>query len=208
MRSGATSEVSDSEPVFDLAPEDQLRVELLQLLATPLANPPNEQLLAAFGNISGDDTALGQALSDCAAAARDTTVEAEDDAYHELFIGVGTGVLVPFGSYYLTGFLHEKPLSKLRSDMAELGVEQDPDVKEPEDHIASVLELLAGLIDGRFGAPEPLEKQRVFFEDHVGSWAPHFFKDLSETRQSAFYAALGRLGAIFLEIEKKAFEYV
>ena len=208
MRSGATSKVSDIEPVSQLTPEDQLRVQLLQVLATPLANPPSAQILEAFGHISGDDTELGQALSDCAAAARDTTVEAEDDAYHELFVGIGSGILIPFGSYYLTGFLHEKPLAKLRTDMTKLGVEQDPDVKEPEDHIASVLELMAGLIDGRFGAPATLEQQRAFFDEHVGSWATHFFKDLSETQPSAFYAALGRLGAIFLEIEKKAFEYV
>lgn len=208
MGSGAMSISSDGDDAVALAAEDQLRVQLLQLLATPLSAPPSAELLEALSNIGGDDTALGQALSACGAAARDTNPEAEAEAYQDLFIGIGAGILVPFGSYYQTGFLHEKPLASLREDMSSFGVEQDPSVKEPEDHIASVLEMMAGLIDGRFGTEVSLERQKTFYDDHVGSWAPHFFKDLAATRQSAFYSALGALGVIFLEIETKAFEYV
>ncbi|MCH9808307.1 MAG: molecular chaperone TorD family protein [Alphaproteobacteria bacterium] len=190
-----------------IAPEDQIRAQVYQLIAAPLSAPPSGDLLSAFAGISGDDSALGKAMKQCATAAAAATPDAEDDAYHELFIGIGAGVLVPFGSYYLTGFLHEKPLAKLRADMAELGVEKDPDVKEPEDHIASVLELMSGLIEGRFGAPVGLDRQQAFFKTHVGSWAGHFFEDLSKTQQSAFYAAVGTLGVRFIEIENESFEY-
>ena len=207
MRSGLDDAVSDAASSFDLAPEDVLRAQLYQLLALALCAPPTADVLTAFANVSGDDSRLGRALTSCAEAARNTTPEAEDDAYHELFIGIGSGVLVPFGSYYLTGFLHEKPLAKLRQDMAALGVEQDPNVKEPEDHISSVLEMMAGLIEGRFGVPAALREQETFFEAHVGSWAPHFFEDLSKTTPSAFYAAVGTLGTAFIEIEAKGFEY-
>ena len=207
MRSGLDDAVSVAGNTADLAPEDSLRAQMYQLLALALSAPPSPDVLTAFAEISGDDSRLGQALSACAEAARAARPEAEDDAFHELFIGMGTGILVPFGSYYLTGFLHEKPLAKLRQDMAALGVEQDPDVKEPEDHIASVLEMMAGLVEGRFGAPATLPEQESFFKAHVGSWAPHFFEDLSKTTPSAFYAAVGTLGMVFIEIEAKGFGY-
>lgn len=207
MRSGLDDAVSVAGNTADLAPEDILRAQLYQLLALALSAPPSPDVLKAFAEISGDDSRLGQALSACAEAARAARPEAEDDAFHELFIGMGTGILVPFGSYYLTGFLHEKPLAKLRQDMGALGVEQDPDVKEPEDHIASVLEMMAGLVEGRFGVPAALPEQELFFKAHVDSWAPQFFEDLSKTTPSAFYAAVGTLGMVFVEIEAKGFEY-
>jgi TorA maturation chaperone TorD len=207
VRSGLDDAVSDAGRTFDLAPEDVLRAQLYQLLALALCAPPSADVLKAFADISGDESRLGQSLTLCAEAARNTGPEAENDAYHDLFIGIGSGILVPFGSYYLTGFLNEKPLATLRQDMAVLGVEQDPDVKEPEDHISSVMEMMAGLIEGRFGVPATLKEQETFFEAHVGSWAPHFFKDLSKTTPSAFYAAVGVLGTSFIEIEAKGFEY-
>ncbi len=208
MRSSSTHVTTQASSSLELAPEDFLRAQLYQLIATPFSAPPSSEILQAYAAIDGDNSRLGQALTACADAAGRASPEAEDDAFHELFVGIGSGVLVPFGSYYLTGFLHEKPLAKLRNDMAALGVEHNPDVKEPEDHIASVMEVMAGLIEARYGPAASLAEQKKFYDAHVSSWAPHFFKDLSETEQSAFYAAVGVLGSVFMEIEAQAFEYV
>jgi len=208
VRNSATHAEVEADHVIELAEEDHLRAQLYQLIAAPFSAPPSAEVLQAFAAIEGDNSRLGQALKACADAAGRATQEAEDDAYHELFIGIGSGVLVPFGSYYLTGFLHEKPLAKLRNDMDALGIQHNPDVKEPEDHIASVLEMMAGLIEGRYGTTASLAEQKKFYDAHVSSWASHFFKDLSETKQSAFFAALGVVGSIFMEIEAQAFEYV
>ncbi len=191
-----------------IATEDSLRAQIYQLLAAALAAPPSDELLNSLGALDGDGSPLGRAFVRCAETARATDAAAEDDAYHTLFIGIGAGEFVPFGSYYLTGFLHEKPLARLRQDMAALGVEQDPDVKEPEDHIASLMELMAGLIEGRFGdRPATLGAQQKFYDAHVGNWAPQFFQDLSGNSQSDFYAAIGQLGAAFLSVEAQSFEY-
>lgn len=185
--------------------EDALRVHLYRLLAHYLAAPPSEaDLQLAAGLSASKGTPLGDRVIALAEAARSTTAEREADAYQTLFIGLGRGVFVPFGSYYLTGFLHEKPLARLREDMAALGIARSDDVSEPEDHIASVLEMMGGLIGGDFGTGS-LEVQRSFFESHVGSWAGHFFRDLSVDGTSAFYAALGALGSRFIEVEERAF---
>lgn len=185
--------------------EDALRVNLYRLLAHFLSAPPSEgDLQLASGLTAAEGTPLGASVNALAAAARSTTAEQEADAFQALFIGLGRGIFVPYGSYYLTGFLHEKPLARLRSDMAGLGIARADGVSEPEDHIASVLEMMAGLIAGDFGDTS-VDAQRRFFEAHVGSWAGHFLRDLSVDKTSAFYAALGALGERFVEIEERAF---
>lgn len=196
------------EQDFAQRSEEDLRADLYRLICAYLTETVKKEGLQHAAQLSGDESPLGQAISKFAKAAAATDEATADDDFHELFIGLGRGVLIPFASYYLTGFLHEKPLARLRQDMAALGIERDPSVKEPEDHIAGVLEIMAGLVDGSLVGPIDLERQRKFFETHVVSWAPYFFKDLAEMQQSPFYAALGGIGVEFMEIEKRAFEYV
>lgn len=193
------------EAVSAIEPEDILRAQLYRLIARFLSAPPSQADLEAAAVLQGSETALGRAISTFAhIAGRSRSADVADE-YNVLFIGLPRGELVPFGSYYLTGFLNEKPLAKLRQDMAQLGIERDPAIHEPEDHIASLAEIMAGLIDGSFGAPASLAEQKRFFETHIGNWAPYFFRDLQEARSSVLYSALGSVAGAFLDIEEGAF---
>jgi len=189
---------------FELAPEDQNRAAIYALLARLLSRAPTADELAEIGKLQGNDTEFGAAVKRLAGAARSASAGQAEDSYHEIFIGLTRGKLLPYGSYYLTGFLHEKPLARLRNDMAALGIARNPDVKDPEDHIASVLDMMSGLIRGAFPATATLETQRAFFRDHVQSWAPYFFRDLEKIEEHELYAALGSLGRVFLELEEAA----
>lgn len=186
--------------------EDRLRADIYRLLARFLTQPPSQADLTFAKSLEGGDTAIGQGVRTFARIAGATETVEADDEYHALFIGVGRGELLPFASYYLTGFLHEKPLARLRNDMAALGIAANPDATEPEDHAAAVLDIMAGLIDGSFGEPLTLAKQREFYEAHVGCWMPLFFRDLEGASSSVLYAALAQIGTRFLEIESAAFE--
>ncbi len=130
---------------------------------------------------------------------------AVESEFNALFIGLGRGELLPYASYYMTGFLNEKPLAVLRNDMARLGITRAENVFEPEDNIASLCEMMAGLITGRFGAPAELQLQKDFFNRHIGPWAEHFFSDLEAAKSSVFYASVGSVGRAFMEIEREAF---
>lgn len=189
----------------ELAREDLVRAQLYGLLARLLSRPASREDIALVAGIGGDETELGTALSNLSRVAARMDVSAVEREYHDLFIGLGRGELVPFASYYLTGFLHEKPLARLRADMAVLGIERDPSVKEPEDHIAALMDIMAGLITGAFDEPASLEDQQSFFESHLGSWAPHFFRDLEQAPTSVFYGATGSVGRVFMKIEEAAF---
>jgi TorA maturation chaperone TorD len=191
-----------------IAPEEMLRARLYRLLARFLSEPPTEGDLRAAAELKGDHSTLGRAIATFAHLAGKAHPLRVRDEYQELFIGLGRGELVPYGSYYLAGFLHEKPLAKLRQDMERLGIARDAEVRDPEDHIASLCEMMAGLIEGRFGPPLPLAEQRRFFETHLGSWAGYFFRDLEAAKSSVLYAALGTVGRAFLEIEEGAFALI
>jgi TorA maturation chaperone TorD len=188
--------------------EEILRARFWGLLAALLSAPPSDELLAALAAMPGDDTEIGHALADLAALARTTGVEAAEDEFTTLFIGLSRGELVPFGSYYLTGFLHEKPLAALRADLAELGIEVEDGVAEPEDHIAILAETMQTLIDGSLGTPLPLAEQKRFFAAHLQPWAGRFFADLETCPAAAFYRPVGTLGRLFLDVEAQAFAMI
>jgi TorA maturation chaperone TorD len=198
--------LAEVERAIDVADEDQLRANCYALLGRLLACAPDAETLAMVGNLTGDSSDFGQALSALSSAARNATPQSLEEEYFNLFIGVGQGELTPYGSYYLTGFLHEKPLAALRADMGRLGIARVEGVREPEDHIAALCEMMAGLITGAFADAGDLATQRDFFEKHLVSWAPRFFEDLQAARSAAFYMPVGRIGQLFMEVEKQAFE--
>jgi TorA maturation chaperone TorD len=135
-----------------------------------------------------------------ASAEKDAAAVAHE--YFELFIGVGRGELLPYGSYYLTGFLHERPLARLRADLVDLGIER-VEGSEPEDHAAILCETMAGLVAAEFAVP--VERQRHFFAQHVAPWMGRFFTDLEAAKAADFYRSVGAVGRLFIEIEAEAF---
>ncbi|MEO0621957.1 MAG: molecular chaperone TorD family protein [Pseudomonadota bacterium] len=185
--------------------EDRLRADLYDILAALLARPPERDLIDRVSRLDGDETPLGSAIGALSRVAKASTEKAVEREFNALFIGLARGELLPYASYYMTGFLHEKPLALLRGDMSKLGIARSPDTKDPEDNIASLCEMMAGLILGRFGEPADLTTQRDFYAAHIGPWAGHFFTDLEGAKGSVFYAPVGAIGRIFMEIEREAF---
>ncbi|MEL7097358.1 MAG: molecular chaperone TorD family protein [Pseudomonadota bacterium] len=184
---------------------DRARADLYNFLGALLAGPPDELLLAQTAGLTGDATEMGQAIGTLARVAKVTKPKAAESEFNRLFIGLGRGELLPFASYYLTGFLNEKPLALLRQDMARKGMARAETVFEPEDSIASLMEMMAAMIVGRFGTAADLTAQRNFFNTHVGPWAGHFFTDLEEAKGSVFYTPIGTVGKIFMSVEAEAF---
>ncbi|WP_170332893.1 TorD/DmsD family molecular chaperone [Ruegeria arenilitoris] len=190
---------------LDVSAEDRLRADFYNFLGLLLAAPPDQMLLDQMAGLSGDETDLGQAIQAMARVAKVTKPAAAEREFNTLFIGLGRGELLPYASFYLTGFLNEKPLAQLRNDMAVRGITRAKNVFEPEDNIASLMEMMAGMIVGRFGTPAPLDEQKNFWNKHIGPWAAHFYSDLEAAENSVLYASVGTAGRVFMEIEREAF---
>jgi TorA maturation chaperone TorD len=183
---------------------DEERAALFALLGRLLSEPPDAALLARLRGLGGGETPLGRALGELAAAAKAADPAALEREHFSLFIGVGRGELMPYASWYLTGFLHDRPLAELRGTLRRLGVERAPGVPEPEDHIAFGCETLAGLIEHRFPGDGPDAAER-FFALHLRPWAARFFGDLEKAGAAGrFYRAVGTLGRVAVEIEGAA----
>jgi TorA maturation chaperone TorD len=120
-----------------------------------------------------------------------------------LFIGLGRGELVPYGSWYVTGFLMERPLAELRVDLKRLGMERQEDVHEPEDHVAALCETMSLLVLS--GDEAPFDEQREFFSKHLAPWIGRFFGDLAAAPSAHFYRSVGLLGERFMEVERTYF---
>ena len=110
---------------------------------------------------------------------------------------------MPYGSYYLTGFLNERPLARLRADLAPLGIERVEGNAEPEDHAATLCEIMSGLASGRL--PAPAGADQTIFEKHLAPWIGRFFADLEQTKAANVYQRVGMLGRVFMDIETQAF---
>jgi TorA maturation chaperone TorD len=182
---------------------DAARAREYALLSALLRRAPNTDLLNRLAALCADPSLLGvahAALGEAAATAKTESVEHE---FFELFVGIGRGELVPYASYYLTGFLNERPLARLRGDLAQLGIERVATEVEPEDHAAVLCEIMAGLVGRRFDAPEGAD--RALFEKHLAPWIGRFFTDIEHANAADFYRRVGALGRVFMDIESEAF---
>jgi TorA maturation chaperone TorD len=192
-------------PEDALDPVDAARGKEYALLAALLSSSPPKALLDQIARLSNEATPLGRAHGALAEAASSAVASDVEREYFDLFVGLGRGELLPYASYYLTGFLNERPLSRLRDDLVALGVERVESNFEPEDHAATLCEIMAGLATGRF--PASPGTQKIFFAKHVAPWMSRMFADLEGAASARFYRSVGSLGRLFLEIETEAFAF-
>jgi TorA maturation chaperone TorD len=182
---------------------DAARAQEYALLSVLLACAPDAGFLARLAALRCDASPLGLAHAGLAEAASRANVERVEREYFDLFIGLGRGELLPYGSYYLSGFLHERPLARLRADLGKLGIERSAGQAEPEDHAAILCEIMAGLASRRFEAPVGAERE--LFEHHLAPWIGRFFVDLERAEAADFYRHVGTVGRVFMAIETDAF---
>ncbi|MFL2802700.1 MAG: molecular chaperone [Paracoccaceae bacterium] len=187
--------------------EDQHRSSLYVLLSSLLSGPPSADLLSKVNTLSGGDNKIGEAVKTLNILSKKLGIKTIEREYNNLFIGVGRGELLPYASFYMTGFLNEKPLANLRDDMNRIGITRSPSSSDPEDHIASLCEMMSGIITNQFYTTLSLRQQSDFFATHLGPWAKHFFDDLIAAEYSVFYAPVGALGKAFIGIETEAFKF-
>jgi TorA maturation chaperone TorD len=207
MNAGAVATLATTsmvEGLHGVAQDESLRANTYGLLGALLAAPPAESLIHLLTQITpaavaGHDD-LAAAWEVLRLAGERASIESLDDEYHELFVGIGRGELVPYGSWYMTGFMMDQPLAILRRDLAELGFERQEDTKEPEDHVAALLETM-GLLIGE--SDVTVDVQRRFFQSHMAPWMNTFFLDLQKAQAARFYRAVGQFGEQFIGFEGK-----
>ena len=185
--------------------EDQLRSDMYSFLANLLRAEPSAELVNQLTKLESDESPIGKSIKTLSKLASSLDLPTIRDEYVRIFIGVGRGEILPFASYYLTGFLKDKPLAKLRNDMKEIGIQLAENVKEPEDHIASLFDMMSGLILGKFSKKFSIGEQKDFFNKHLAPWVDLLMRDIESSRIAVFYSPIGTIGREFMEIERSSF---
>ena len=189
----------------EMQEEDILRADMYAFLASLFRREPSDELIASVAALEGDKTPIGNACSTLAHLAKSMDKELIRNEYVSVFIGVGRGEILPFASYYLTGFLNDKPLANLRNEMSRIGIARVETVKEPEDHVSSLFDIMAGLIRGEFGRTFTVAEQAEFYRKHIEPWVGMLMADIEKKKTAVFYAPAGTIGKLFIEIESQAF---
>ena len=190
--------------------EETARAELYGLMSQLYYAPPSAELLSALRVAVTEAPAAGGFLQEpwqqLVAMVRELDDAAIAQEFDRLFGGVGKPEVYVYASHYLSGFLNEKPLARLRGDLAQLGLARDETMPETEDHIAYVCEVMRYLIAGDDAAVCNLTAQRDFFAAHVQPWTGALCDAITAHPQARFYAALARFTRAFLSVEAQGFD--
>lgn len=176
------------------------------MLAALLRRAPTDEMLAQLAALRGDASPLGMAQMALAEAARTATADSVGREHFSILVGIARGEVVPYASFYLTGFLNDRPLAVLRDDMQRLGIARSDKVFEPEDHIGSLLEIMGGLLRGDFdnGSFNADAEADGFFERHIARVGTRIMDDIATAPSARFYRAVANWGSIWLTLEQDA----
>ena len=187
--------------------EETARADLYGLLASLFSFPPSQALLDTIGAAPTDgDAVLEVAWADLVEDCKNTDQESVREEYEQLFIGVGKPEVMLYGSYYLSGFLMEKPLAELRTDLAALGIERAQSVVESEDHIGTLCEVMRYLIASDDILNANVATQKTFFANHMQEWVLRACTAIDAHPQAYFYRSVAALAVAFFEVEMLAFD--
>lgn len=190
--------------------EETARAELYGLLAQLFYAPPAPELLANLRVAATEAPAAGGFLEEpwraLVGVARELSNDSIADEYNALFGGVGKPEVYLYGSHYLSGFLNEKPLARLRTELTSLGLARDEAMSDTEDHIAYLCEVMRYLIAGDDVAVANLARQQSFFAAHLQPWVIPLVDAIAAHPKSRFYAAVAELTRSFVAVEAQGFD--
>lgn len=202
--------MNEKIPQTSALDEETARAEVYGVLAALFYAPPSPELMAQLRVAVTEAPAAGGFLEEpwrqLVGAARELSDAQVADEYDALFGGVGKPDVMLFGSFYLSGFLNEKPLAQLRSDLAALGLSREEGVNETEDHFACVCEVMRYLIAGDDVEVANLTQQQKFFSTHLQPWGMALCDAIEQHLQARFYAALAGFVRAFLSVEAQGFD--
>ena len=190
--------------------EETARAEIYGLLAQLFYQVPSPDLLAQLRVAVTDAPVAGGFLEEpwrqLVAASRVSTDADIASEYNQLFGGVGKPEIYLYASHSVSGFLNDKPVARLRDDLAALGLERDDSMSETEDHFACLCEVMRYLIAGDDVAVSNLTQQREFFAKHIQPWAQEMTEVILKHPRAQFFAQLAAFTQAFLNIETQGFD--
>lgn len=204
-----TVSVSRQQSGLSLEPEEQARADWYALLAALFQQPPSVDLMRQIASAPLDSsTTLGHQFSELAQSCAQMEQDAIRQEFDALFLGVGRPEVFLQASFYLTGFLHERPLANLRERMAGLGVVRGSELSLTEDHFGVLCELMRFLIAAENSAPTSVAAQQEIFNEYIAPCFEALCDAIERSESGNFYRQVGRVAKEFFSIEQQAFDFL
>ena len=198
-----------------LPPEDAARADFYALLAHLYADAPDAALLAAIAAappllpaVSPDEgvvpsSALVSAWDRLRAASSVMEPDAARQEYTELFVGVGECPVNLHASHWLTGFMMDRPLAELRTELQALGLARRTETQIVEDHLSALCETMRILVAGQdLRRPEPIARQRAFFASHLLPWIQKCCDAIVSNGVANYYRPVAQFTIEFMALER------
>jgi TorA maturation chaperone TorD len=211
MKSTVNAPHNDVPEDNRVLPEEQARADVYALLSNLFYWPPSKELLSTIAcskAICNDDHISGFCEAWCALqqAAANADAETVKEEFDTAFIGTGRQPVMLYGSFYLAGFLNEKPLAQLRDELTQMGLGRSGNSHETEDHISALCDVMRFLIVGdQDTPPAALEAQRDFFLRHIKSWNTQLCDAVDNAKDTHFYKHVARFAREFFDLENDSF---
>ena len=186
--------------------EDHARIEVYALLSSLFYDAPSNEFLKAIGDsrslcINEPATEFCRAWRCLQYAAAHGNSEAIKEEFDTTFIGTGRQPVMLYGSFYMAGFLHEKPLAQLREQLTKMGVERRSGCHESEDHISALCDVMRLLI-----TTAGVSSQLDFFRQHISPWCLQLCAAIDGAPGTHFYKHVAALLREFFVVESAAFD--
>jgi TorA maturation chaperone TorD len=196
-------------------PEDLARADLYGLIARLFHEAPDQELLDQIvssipeGQEAQSEAApLARVWQNLVEMAKANPAKAWQDEFDQNFISVGRPIIILNGSFYMAGYLNERPLVEIRRALDAFGLESAEEISETEDHISALCEVMRYLIAGDDVEISNLTKQRVFFNDHIRPWHDDLFDAIDAVSEMRLYHSVASLAREFLAIEGQGFDMI
>ena len=196
-------------------PEDLARADLYGLIARLFHEAPDQELLDQIvssipeGQEAQSEAApLARVWQNLVEMAKANPAKAWQDEFDQNFISVGRPIIILNGSFYIAGYLNERPLVEIRRALDAFGLESAEEISETEDHISALCEVMRYLIAGDDVEISNLTNQRVFFNDHIRPWHDDLFDAIDAVSEMRLYHSVASLAREFLAIEGQGFDMI
>jgi len=196
-------------------PEDLARADLYGLIARLFHKAPDQELLDQIVSsvpegkeAQSEDAPLARVWQNLVEMAKANPATAWQDEFDQNFISVGRPIIILNGSFYMAGYLNERPLVEIRRALDAFGLESAEEISETEDHISALCEVMRYLIAGDDVEISNLTNQRVFFNDHIRPWHDDLFDAIDAVSEMRLYHSVASLAREFLAIEGQGFDMI
>ena len=186
-----------------------IRLRLIDLIKSFFIDKPDAELLSrwrgTFSALSKEQISplLDKAVRDLSHQLHDKSLEAIQDEYYALFVDpFGEQLVNLMASHYIDGRNYGETLVQIRGIFSATHVVKESDVKESEDSLVVMFDMLGTLIEMEKDGEQTATEQQQLVVEYLVPFLDKLAPVISNNSAADFYAAVAQFIVAYLDLEK------